>query len=71
MLCYRDMTFCSASCANKECRRQFTAEDRLKAELWWRGCEGGPPVAFADFSANCEAYQPVTSSPSSSPSPRE
>jgi len=56
MICYRDMTFCSALCGTEDCPRQFTEEHRLKAEKWWEGCEGGPPVAFSDFSATCPDY---------------
>lgn len=55
MINYRDMTFCSAKCANKECQRQFTPEEEVKAKLWWDG--DGAPVAFADFSGGCEDYQ--------------
>lgn len=72
MLCYRDMTFCSANCATTNCSRQFTDEDRIKSEIWWKGCEGDPPVAFADFSAGCERFVPQklsTAFPSLSTSP--
>jgi hypothetical protein len=54
MLCYRDMTFCSAGdrCATPDCGRRFTAEEQANARRWWGSdADGeGPPVAFADFS---------------------
>lgn len=69
MLCYRDMTFCSADCATKNCPRQFTDKERERSKLWWGDGPGEVPVAFSDFSEHCEMYQPI-SDPSSSPSPR-
>jgi hypothetical protein len=59
MLCYKDRTYCAASCANHECDRQFTQADRDQATKWW----GGPdfPVALCDFSAGCSDYQPKDS----------
>lgn len=58
MLCFRDMTFCSAQCATAECPRQFNTEQQRKAVLWWKGCAGSPPVAFADFHHSCPDYVP-------------
>ena len=59
MICYRDMTFCSALCGTEDCTRNFTDDDRQKAEKWWEGCAGGPPIAFADFSDGCPHYTPA------------
>jgi hypothetical protein len=56
MMCYRDMTFCSASCANYKCERQFTLEVQEKAIKWW-GNERAP-IALSDFSDTCEVYMP-------------
>lgn len=59
MICYRDMTFCSAKCATVTCRRNFTEEEAEKAKKWWGDHDFGPPVAFSDFSANCPEFQPI------------
>ena len=51
MLCYKDMSFCSAKdCANKECPRNtrgfnFTPDD------WWKD-----RVAIMDFQRSCKEY---------------
>lgn len=55
MIHYRDMTFCSATCANHTCPRNFTDEVKLAAREWW-GKEGAP-VSFADFSEDCGEYE--------------
>lgn len=56
MICFRDMTFCTAPCVNSECHRRLTIEVRAAAERWWG--KPGAPIAVADFSRNCPAYQP-------------
>ena len=61
MLCYRDMTFCSASCASMDCRHQFTEAERAKARAWWGG--EGAPIAMSDFSESCPEYQPRDTTP--------
>lgn len=62
MICYRDMTFCEASCGTTDCPSKFTEADRLKAVAWWGDIN--PPVAFSDFSGTCEAYtQPSGAQP--------
>lgn len=60
MICYKDMTFCSAHCKNLNCRRNYTEEVSLGAKEWWEGfnIEGLPPVAFSDFSPVCNSYDP-------------
>lgn len=58
MLCFRDMTFCAAECANADCERRLTPEVRAAAFDWWRG--PGAPMAVADFSPRCAIYQPHT-----------
>lgn len=55
MICYRDMTFCSAQCATKDCKRQFDAAQKAAAKKWWGG--DGAPVAFSDFSNTCPLYE--------------
>ena len=54
MLCYRDMSFCSAypdRCKNDKCPRAFTNEERERARRWWGN--DNVPVAFSDFSEDC------------------
>ena len=59
MICYKDRSWCSTKCANLECTRNFTEEERAKARAWWPG-EGGPPVAFTDFKTDtCGYIHPV------------
>lgn len=53
--CYRDMTFCSAECSTYDCHRQFTSEEQEKANEWMEN----PPIAFSDFSKNCDLYRPI------------
>lgn len=57
MLCFRDMTFCSAACANDACPRKFDDEQKLAALRWWK--KPGAPVAFGDLSEGCPDYQPL------------
>jgi hypothetical protein len=55
MICFKDMTFCSAyptRCKNITCARAFTELDREAARQWW-GKEGAP-VAYSDFSEGCK-----------------
>lgn len=55
MICFRDMTFCTAfpkRCGNAECHRAFTAVDREAAREWW-GKNGEPPIAMSDLSPGC------------------
>lgn len=57
MMCFRDMTFCSAECRTTDCKRNFTLEMAEAAVKWW-GREDAP-VAFSDFSGNCPDYNPT------------
>lgn len=59
MICYKDMTFCSDFdvCATKDCHRQFTQEERERAEKWWGGKDF--PVAWSSFKNNCESFKPI------------
>lgn len=57
MLCYRDMTFCGSDCTNDECHRYFGKKEQQRSKIWWKDCEGEPPVALSDFSDTCEWYQ--------------
>ncbi len=65
MICYRDMTFCTAyaegKCINSDCHRAFDALDLSMAKKWWGGLAGGdmslsgpPPIAWSDFWDRCD-----------------
>lgn len=54
MICYRDMTFCIAACANRGCPRQYNEDVRRGAYEWWGNDDF--PVALSDFSENCDDY---------------
>ena len=58
MICYRDMTFCSAACANYTCPRNYTDDVHLAARQWWSHDPDNVPVAFMDFSKDCGEYKP-------------
>lgn len=55
MIHYKDMTFCSAECVNRECPRNYSP-DVHKAAVAWGG--ENAPVAFSDFSADCKDFEP-------------
>jgi hypothetical protein len=57
MISYRDMTFCIASCTNRECPRQYNADVRREAYEWWGN--DNFPVSLSDFSGNCDEYTPL------------
>ena len=56
MICYKDMTFCDAFCANKECYRYFGKEQDEGARKWWSHDPENAPVAFSDFSEGCPGF---------------
>lgn len=58
MICYKDMTFCSASCAELNCHRNYTDEVHEAARKWWDHDPDNVPVAFSDFSVKCDYYKP-------------
>ncbi len=58
MICFKDMTFCSAKCQNTSCFRQFTDELHEQARKWWDHDPEHAPVAFSDFSPKCKEYIP-------------
>jgi hypothetical protein len=60
MMCFKDMTFCSATCANKNCSRNWRLRDKSDYEKWsmrFNNNEG--LIAFSDFSNTCNEYMPV------------
>ena len=56
MICYKDMTFCNASCNNARCYRKLTTEVKEAAKKWW-GSDGAP-IAVSDYSNKCAYYIP-------------
>jgi hypothetical protein len=56
-LCYRDMTFCASDCTYTTCRRHFGDEARAGSRRWWSHDPDNAPVAFSDFSDQCEDYR--------------
>lgn len=60
MICYKDMTFCTAACKKHSCRRYLSAEVLEGAKKWWGGEDA--PVAMSDFSETCKEYEPGGSS---------
>ena len=58
MICFKDMTFCSAVCKNKKCDRNWKLRDKTDYETWSKHFTDGGPVAFSDFSKTCEEYKP-------------
>ena len=55
MMCFRDMTFCNAKCANEACPRKFTEQVQRDADKWWR--KPGAPIALSDFSEHCDKWE--------------
>lgn len=58
MLCFKDRTFCSAQCKTHICWRHWTDELHEQARRWWDHDPDNAPVAFSDFSKDCEDYKP-------------
>lgn len=54
MMRYRDMTFCSAPCANATCDRRLTDDVRDAARRWWG--KDGAPIAVQDMREGCADY---------------
>ena len=52
MMCFRDMTFCSAPCAASGCDRKLTDRVKDDADKWWG--QPGAPIASANLSAGCD-----------------
>lgn len=58
MICFRDMAFCAAKCKTVGCPRNFTDSDRDQARKWWSHDPDNVPVAWMDFSKECQDYDP-------------
>ena len=52
VLCYRDRSYCSARCLNRDCSLNEVNVDRKHAEAL------GLPINFLDHSPHCGDYQP-------------
>lgn len=51
MLCYRDMTFCTAKdCTVKDCPRNIHGDNFTPDEFWKN------KVCYADFKSSCPKY---------------
>jgi len=53
---YKDRTFCDSDCINTHCFRNFSDDERRAARMWWSHDPDNAPIAFTDFSKECEAY---------------
>lgn len=57
MICYKDQSFCNSNCINASCHRNFTDYHRANARKWWSHDPDNAPIAFMDFSKDCEDYK--------------
>lgn len=55
MMCYKDRTFCESDCTTSTCLRFFGEKQKAGAKAWMGD---NAPVAYNDFSKNCDDYQP-------------
>ena len=53
MISYKDITYCIAACADRECPRKYSGDVRNGA------VESDLPVSLADLSSVCYAYLPL------------
>ena len=65
MMCFRDRTFCSATCLNASCSRRWSDDLQKQADEWAKRSNlRETPVAFSDFSEGCPGhFDSVTQSP--------
>lgn len=66
MICYRDRSWCSHSCGNLECGRNFTEEESIRANKWWEmfnSPDSGPPIAVMDFRTEDCGYKEPDNEP--------
>ena len=60
MMCFRDITHCSAygtTCGNSRCHRALTDDVWRRARIWWGGDD--VPVMVDDYSETCTEKEPV------------
>ena len=53
MISYKDITYCIAACADRECPRKYSGDVRNGA------VDSDLPVSLADLSSVCHAYVPL------------
>lgn len=68
MMCYRDMTFCSANCRTI-CSIKFTPEVEEAAIRWWGSSDA--PIALSDYSDTCPDYKELPCSSDISEKPTQ
>jgi len=66
MICFRDMTYCSADCETFTCFRNRKQHDADRERLKTLECL---PTALADLSGNCGLYKPAQQQPIDSDPP--
>lgn len=54
MLCYKDMTFCSANC-HTICPIKLTPQVEEAAAKWWGSSDA--PIAVSNYSDTCQEYK--------------
>lgn len=61
MLCYKDRSFCSQECANRDCSRNVNDDSMADAQKWRYSFDGDPPVllSMADFKTDNCGYLPL------------
>lgn len=57
MMCFKDMTFCTAECGNYKCSMKLTPDVVSSAQAWWGGDDA--PIAVADRSSGCVGFVQV------------
>lgn len=67
MICFRDRTFRTASCATTACDLRLSDDVSAAARRWWGA--PGAPIAFADRSAGCANFTPGGSGSRPEPAP--
>jgi len=64
-MCYRDRAFCNARCDTTWCDRNFTDEQRARADKWWAGwkIDRPCPIQFKPLHVRCVEYRPPEGRP--------
>lgn len=52
---FRDITYCSSDCMNRDCEKNYSPEKAAAAEAMWGK---NPPIDFADLKTGCADYRP-------------
>lgn len=59
MLCYKDRSFCSQECANRDCSRNINDDVIADSIRWWGNNEGKVPIGIDDFKTDNCGYLPL------------